>query len=289
MTEWIWLNGNVQPLTEATISVEDRGFQFADGVYEVVRIYSGQPFTLDEHLQRLEKSASAIRIALPIARHALASEIVSLVNRSHLNDAMVYIQLTRGVAARSHVWEAGIAPTLLFYVRSLPPLADPGEGDGVKLISLNDERWERCWIKSIALLPNILAKQAAADAGADEAVFVKDGIVTECAATNLFIVKAGVLITHPVGTKVLPGVTRQRLFEIARRLDIPIQERGPTLAEMMDADEVIITSTTRELSWVQSCDGKPLRPGRCGPVTRRLHEAFRKSVPSGGAAVMQAT
>lgn len=279
MTEWIWLNGHVQPLADATISVEDRGFQFADGVYEVIRLYGGQPFTLDEHLQRLEKSAQGIRIDLPLSRAELAKEIVALVNRSHLDDGMVYLQLTRGAAPRSHVWSAGTQPTLLFYVRSLPPLAAPGKGDGVKLISVDDERWERCWVKSIALLPNILAKQAAADAGADEAVFVKNGVVNECAATNLFIVTDGVVITHPVGPKVLPGITRQRLLEIARRLNIRVEERGPTLAEAKSADEVFITSTTRELAWVQSLDGQPIRPGGCGPVTLRLHTAFRETAP----------
>src|SRR5579864_4570729 len=186
MTEWIWMNGETIAMSEARVGVEDRGFQFADGVYEVIRLYRGRPFTLEPHLERLERSAAGIELAVPLARAALAAEIVKLVSKSGVRDGMVYLQLTRGVAPRNHLFPEQVRPTLLFYARPLPPPQLPGEGEGVKLLAVPDERWKRCWVKSIALLPNVLAKNQAVAAGADEAVFIEHGVVTECSASNLF-------------------------------------------------------------------------------------------------------
>ena len=216
MSELIWINGQIMPLAEARVSVEDRGFQFADGVYEVMRIYNGRCFTLREHLERLERSCGGLGIAMPMPASELAAEIASLVNRSTLKDGMVYLQVTRGTAARNHVFSS-CPPTLLFYTRALPPI-QPGHTISAKLWSAADERWKRCWVKSIALLPNVLAKNAAVSAGADEAVFVEDGFVSECSASNFFAVHAGTLLTAPVGPKVLPGITRCALLDIARRM-----------------------------------------------------------------------
>src|SRR6266571_2967928 len=249
MSEMIWLNGEVLPLAEAQIGVEDRGFQFADGVYEVVRIYNGRPFTLSEHLDRLARSCEGIRLSSPLSKAELTREILRFVEKSPVRDGMIYLQITRGVAPRNHVF-ADSKPTVLFYVRPLPAVAAAGSGAGLKLISQNDERWQRCWIKSIALLPNVLAKNAAVAAGCDEAVFVEKGIVTECSASNFFAVAGGKALTHPVGPKVLSGITRLVLMDLCKQLDIPFVERGISEAECVGADEVFITSTTREIGWV---------------------------------------
>lgn len=275
--EKIWINGAVTPLKDAKISVEDRGFQFADGVYEVIRIYRGMPFTLDHHLRRLEKSCEGIRLRDAFDRAALTVEISRFVERSGLTDGMVYLQVTRGAAPRNHIFPARVQPTILFYARALPPVAPPGHGEGVKLHSVPDERWKRCWIKAIALLPNVLAKNEAVELGADEAVFVENGIVSECSASNLFAVIGGTIFTHPVGPKVLPGITRLLLTEIAAEIGIDLIERPLLETEAVAAGELFITSTTRELNWVQSWDRKPVG-NKCGPVTRRLHEAYAERV-----------
>jgi D-alanine transaminase len=280
MTELVWINGDVLPLSEARVGVEDRGFQFADGVYEVIRLYDGRPFTLDEHLRRLKRSAEAVQVAVPMELPALAAEVRKLIARTGVGEGMVYMQLTRGVCARNHLFpQPACRPTLLFYTRPLPPLPAPGAAEGVKLLSVPDERWRKCWIKSIALLPNVLAKNAAAAKGADEAVFVNDdGTVSECSASNLFAVINGKLVTHPAGPKVLPGITRDVLLALAPGVGVAVEERAMTESEALAADELFITSTTREISWVARWNDQPVAPGRCGPITLRLHQALRQRV-----------
>ena len=274
MSELIWINGEISPMAEATIGVEDRGFQFADGVYEVVRIYSGRPFALTEHLERLERSAGGIVLSLPMDAAKLKTEIEQFITRVGPTDAMLYLQLTRGVAGRNHAFPTQSQATLLFYVRELPPVAKPGEGNGTKLMTVPDERWRRCWIKSIALLPNVLAKNVALAAGADEAAFVENGLVSECSASNLFLIKDNQLITAPVGSNVLPGITRMLLLKLAPETGLEVVERPVQLPELFSAAEVFITSTIRELSWVSRVDGRSIGEGRCGAVTASLHREF---------------
>ncbi len=278
MNELVWLNGEVVPMAEARVGIEDRGYQFADGVYEVIRIYGGRTFTLREHLERLERSARDIAIALPMTARHLAEEIERFLPRSGVRDGMVYLQVTRGCAPRNHVFPQECRPTVLFYTRPLPQIPAPGTAEGLKLISVPDERWSRCWIKSIALLPNVLAKNAAVAAGADEAVFVQDGMVSECSASTFFAVAHGKVLTHPVGPKVLPGITRLVLLQLAKQMDIPVVERPVSEAEALAADELFITSTTRELSWVREWQGRTIGAGCCGPITLKLHSAFRQRV-----------
>lgn len=280
MQELIWFNGETIPMSEARLPVEDRGSQFADGVYEVIRLYDqGKPFTLNEHLERLRKSANSIQLPMPLTVDALAQEIRKFIPKSGVAEGMVYLQLTRGVCPRNHLYpEPACKPTLYFYCRPLPKLPAPGEGPGAKLWSVPDERWKRCWIKSIALLANVLAKNEAVAKGADEAVFVDDGIVPECSASNLYAVIAGRVVTHPIGPKVLPGITRAVLMEVAFELGIRVDERPMREAEAMAADEVFITSTTREISWVGTWNGQTVGGGRCGPITKRLHEGLKGRV-----------
>jgi D-alanine transaminase len=277
-TEWIWINGEIMPLSDARIGVEDRGFQFADGVYEVIRLYGGVPFTLSEHLARLGRSAAAINIDVPLTVAELSIEIRKLIARAGVVDGMVYLQLTRGCAPRNHVIPAEPAPTLLFYARPLPPVLAPGLGEGMELLSVPDDRWKRCWIKAIALLPNTLAKSLAVSQGYDEAVFVDDGIVNECSASNLFAVIDGGLVTHPVGPKVLPGITRAVLLRCAAATGIAVEERPMREREAMDAAELFITSTTREVSWVSRWNQRSVGSSRPGPVTIALHRALQEHV-----------
>jgi D-alanine transaminase len=278
MNELVWINGEVMPLAEAKVGVEDRGYQFADGVYEVIRLYDGRPFTLREHLERLERSAAGINMTLPMSAAALSKEILQFVPRTKVREGKVYLQATRGCAARNHVFPKNCKPNVLFYVRHLAPLDAPGEGDGAALFTVRDERWKKCWIKSIALLANVLAKNEAVAAGADEAVFVEDGVVSECSASNLFVVRGGKVITHPVGPNVLPGITRMVLEQVARQVGVEWVERPVKFEEAISADEAFITSTTREISWVSRWDGKTAGGGRCGPVTLKLHHALRERV-----------
>jgi D-alanine transaminase len=278
VSQLVWFNGEVIPIADARVGVEDRGFQFADGVYEVLRLYNAKPFTLNQHLERLGRSASGIKLALPMSAPDLASEIVKFIPRTDIRDGMIYLQLTRGVAPRNHRFPATPTSTLLFYARQLPPLNEPGEGEGVKLLAVEDERWKRCWIKSIALLPNVLAKQEAIDQGCDEAVFVEGELVTECCTSNLFAVIGGKLVTHPVGSKVLPGITRAVLLEVATKLNVKIDERPLREEEARRADELFITSTTRELAWVARWNDRYIGQGRCGPLTLKLQRAFRERV-----------
>jgi D-alanine transaminase len=276
MNEVIWLNGEIIPMSEARISPEDRGFQFADGVYEVVRLYAGRPFTLDEHLARLERSAAELKLTLPIPTPQLKAEIARLTQQSGVADGMIYLQLTRGHAPRNHRFPVIQGHTLLFYARPLDPLPTVEQTLSAKLLTAVDDRWNRCWVKSIALLANVLAKNDAVAAGADEALFVHEGHVTECSTSNFFAVIAGRLVTCPIGPKVLPGITRAVLLECAKELKIPVEERALAVEAARAADELFITSTTREISPVSHWDGIPV--GRANTITTRLHLALKQRV-----------
>jgi D-alanine transaminase len=212
-----------------------------------------------------------------LSKAELTREILRFVEKSPVREGMIYLQMTRGAAPRNHIF-ADSKPTVLFYARPLPAVPPSGTGEGLKLMSQNDERWQRCWIKSIALLPNVLAKNAAVSAGCDEAVFVEKGIVTECSASNFFAVAGGKVLTHPVGPKVLPGITRLVLMELCKQLDVPFVERAISEAECLAADEVFITSTTREIGWVAKWNDRTIGAGICGPITKKLHAAYQKLV-----------
>lgn len=261
------------PLVQATIGVEDRGYQFADGVYEVFRVYGGRLFQAEAHLKRLEQSAQGIRLKLPISCDELGRDINTLVQQSGLSGGIVYLQLTRGISPRNHLFPQSVCPTLLFYTRAWPEAPAPGEGRGLKLKTVPDERWSKCWIKSIALLPNVLAKNEAHDAGFDEAIFVEKDQVSEGSSSNVLAVINNSLIAPPPGPKVLGGITREVVIDSATDLGIKVHERLIGLDELYQADEVFITSTTRELAWCSHVDSNPITP-TCGPITRALHKAY---------------
>ncbi|MBM4123228.1 MAG: amino acid aminotransferase, partial [Nitrospira sp.] len=203
-----FLNGRFLPLAQTMVSVEDRGFQFGDGVYEVVRTYHGIPFQLDAHLARLERSAEAIRLAMPYQAKDWRDFVTEGLKQGGYEDSKVYIQVTRGAAPRDHAFPAAATPTAVMTVRAMKPLDAALRATGVGVITLEDPRWGRCDIKSVNLLPNVMAKQRAQEAGAFEAIFVRDGLVTEGAVSNVMAVRNGMLLTAPEGPHILSGVTR---------------------------------------------------------------------------------
>ena len=277
MDVWCWINGVTMPLAAAKVGVEDRGFNFADGVYELLRVYDGRPFAAGAHFDRLRRSCQGIGFSLPHDDALFARVMHDLLLRGGIVDGTVYVQVTRGESPRNHAAPVSPTPTVVVWAKPLAKLPDePGRGQVV--ITADDDRWRRCWIKAIALLPNILAKTAADRAGADEAIFVDAGLAHEGATSNLFIVTAGRLITAPGGPKVLPGVTRQVILELAGTLNIPVEDRPPTLDEALAADEVFIASTTREVAWVRQWDDHVIATGEIGPVTRTLHDAMKRYI-----------
>lgn len=274
----IWMNGQVTPLAEARISPEDRGFQFADGVYEALAIYGGKLFALQAHLDRLARSCDGMKLTLPIDRETLAREMLKLVKASNVRDGVLYLQLTRGAAPRNHRIADAIKPTLLFYARPLAPPVPIRAQTGASLVTVKDERWRKCWIKAIGLTASVLARMEVDAAGADEAAFVDEaGIVAEGTSSNLFFVTGGKLVTHPVGPRVLPGVTRDFVIHCAKRLDIEVVERPIHLAEAKEAEEVFLTSTTRQILWVREWD-KVTRADRPGGMTVQLADALDRAI-----------
>ncbi len=276
----VYLNGEFIPHTEARIPVDDRAFLFADGVYEVVRVYEGRPFLMDAHLQRLRQGLAALRIDDPGTGEftGIAERLLDQ-NGLRTGDATVYIQVTRGAAPRAHAFPpAGTPPTV--YVAAKPFERHPPEyfRDGVAAVTVPDTRWSRCDIKSVSLLPNVLANQAAKDAGAFEALFVRDGIVLEGSLSNLFAVYDGTLVTYPACNYILAGITRGRVLGLAEELRIPVAEAPIPLDRLFAAAELFLSGTTAEILPVTRVDGRDIRDGRPGPITQRLQRAFRESI-----------
>ncbi len=269
-----YVNDRFLPLAEATVHVEDRGFQFADGVYEVVACFGGHFLDLDAHMDRLQRSLDAVAIAMPRSRSALVMLLREAYERNPFRDAMVYVQVTRGVAARAHVVRDQPEPTLVITVRALPQPSDDKLSRGAAGITLRDIRWKRCDIKSIALLASVLGKQEAVRAGADEA-FWKDaqGHLLEGCATNLLAVIDGALVTHPLDHQVLGGITRDMVLRLAEDTGMVIEER-PWKLDEPGLRECMLTSTTNAVLPVCVMDGQPVGNGRPGPVALGLREAM---------------
>lgn len=276
MSQVVYLNGAFVPYEQALVPVEDRGFVFADGVYEVIRCYRGRPFRLEDHLQRLERSAAAIRLPLPMDRAALAAACVETVARNGLADAdaAIYLQVTRGPAPRTHAFPAQPRQTTLIIARAEKGPDPALRAAGVRAITVPDIRWQMCHVKSVGLLANVLAKQQALEAGCYEGIFVRDGIVTEGTASNLFMVFDGRLVTHPEGPHILSGVTRQAVLELAEQAGIPAELARVPVARLFEADEVFVTGTITEIMPIVAVDGRTIGTGSPGPVTRRLIGEF---------------
>ena len=272
--ETAFLNGRFLPLAEATVSIEDRGFQFGDGVYEVIRTYRGRPFKLDVHLARLDRSAQAIDLRQPYPFERWVEYITEGLRLCDFPETKIYVQITRGTAPRDHAYAPDLQPTVLMTFRELQPLNASFPSSGVAAMTMKDMRWGRCDIKSINLLANVLARQQAKKRGVFESILVRDGQVTEGAVSNVFIVQDGKLITAPEGAWILSGVTRQVVLELARHEGLTVQERYCSEQELLGATEVFLTGTTVEVLGVVHIDGKQIGKGQPGPVTLSLAKRF---------------
>ena len=275
-----YVNGHFSPIEQATISIEDRGFQFGDGVYEVVRTYGGVPFRLHDHLSRLEGSARAVSIPVPLSRTEWEALIREGLQRSQYAECLVYIQLTRGVAPRAHLFPSPAKPTVVITFREIPETEGALQRQGVPVVTLSDLRWGRCSIKSLNLLPNVLAKQQANDAGALEAILVKDGLVTEGCSSNVCLVRDGNIITPALSDRLLAGVTRSVVLELARKNGILVDEREVPAEELTRADELLLIGTMIEVLPVSTLNGVPVGDRIPGTVTQAVREAFHRCILS---------
>jgi D-alanine transaminase len=269
------VNGLFCPIEQATVSIEDRGFQFGDGVYEVIVSYNGRPFLLKEHMRRLRRSAAAIGLDYDFDASPLEPVLEEGLKRGGLADAMVYIQMTRGVAPRRHPVPERIRPTIVMTFKALNRIPDEVRRRGVSLMTTRDTRWARCVVKAITLLPNVLAKTEALRRGYFDALFVTgSGEVRESTSANVFIVDGGRIRIPPRDDSVLHGITQAFIMTLAKDIDLPVEERTVDLNVLRQADEVFLSGTTVEVLPVTSIDGHLIGDGKVGPITTRLSEAF---------------
>ncbi|ARO30078.1 D-amino-acid transaminase [Rhizobium lentis] len=273
-----YVNGRYVKHSDASVHIEDRGYQFADGVYEVCEIRHGYIVDLTRHLNRLDRSLGELSIAWPMSRAALTQVIRETLRRNHVRNGLFYLQVTRGVARRDHVFPAeGTPPSLVITAKSTDPkIIAAKNANGIKAITVTDNRWDRVDIKSVGLLPNAMARQQAKEAGAQEAIYVDgDGMVKEGAATNVWMVDSdGTLITRPAEHGILRGITRTTLIDVAAKLGLPIAERNFSVSEMLAAREVFLTAATSICFPVVSVDGLPIANGHPGSVSQKIREAF---------------
>jgi D-alanine transaminase len=271
----VYLNGEFMPLEQACVPVLDRGFIFGDGVYEVVPAYGGHMFRLPEHLARLARSLEALRIPNPHDAAGWQDVLGRLVAENDGGDLSVYLQVTRGVAKRDHAFPADIRPTVFAMTNPLMPLSDDILQNGIATVTLQDYRWGRCDIKAITLLPNVLMRQQAVEAGAMEAILLRDGHATEGSASNLFVVHEGTLITPPKSPQLLPGITRDLVLELARANGFDVREAEIPEATLRGAEEVWMTSSTKEVVPVTRLDDAEVGTGRPGPQWARMYALYQ--------------
>jgi len=272
----VYLNGQFLPLQEARIPVMDRGFLFGDGVYEVIPVYGGRPFRLAQHMARLDDSLRSIRMENPLRPVGWQQIFERLTASSPQVDQLIYLQVTRGVAPkRNHLFPQGVEPTV-FVMAWTATARDPEIARrGIGAVIREDNRWQRCDIKATALLGNVLLRQQAEDAGADEAILIRDGLVTEGSSTNPFVVRSGEIRTPPRSNLLLGGVTRDLVLELARGAAIPCAECQITRGELETADEIWICSSSREVQPVTRLDGKPVGEGAPGPLFKRMYGLYQ--------------
>ena len=272
-----FVNGQFMPLEDARVPVEDRAFQFADGVYEVIRTYRGMPYQVEAHLARLERSARAIELPLPFRAQEWKDFIAEGLKRAAFPESKIYLQITRGVAPRDHVFPMGAPPTAVMTVREMHGIDSTLRAGGVSAVTMPDLRWGRCDIKSVNLLPNVMALQRARTGGAFEVVFIRDGAVTEGSVSNVVMVSGDTLVTPPEGERILSGVTRAVVVGLARKEGISVAERAITLEEFRRADEIFLTGTTFEVLPVVRLDGNAVGSGTPGVLTTRMIASFERS------------
>lgn len=282
----VYLNGEFLPLDEASVSVTDRGFLFGDGVYEVIPVYGGHLFRLQHHLQRLHNSLQGIGMANPHTDSEWREILTRLTAQLGDSDQALYLQVTRGCTdVRDHAWPENIEPTIYARTKTLKTPTTDEKRLGIHAITLDDPRWQHCSIKAITLLANVLARHQAADAGAQEAILIRDGSATEGAASNLFIVKENLLITPPRSDSLLPGITREIVLELAKQHGIPYAEASISANDLRSADEIWMSSSTREILPVLQLDDEAVGNGVAGGVWEEmnaLYETCKERLRRGG-------
>jgi D-alanine transaminase len=267
------------PIEQARIPVLDRGFIFGDGVYEVIPSYTGHPFRLREHLARLQSSLDAVRIVNPYSHDRWEQLVLDIVARNPWEDQGVYLQVTRGVAPRDHAFPKGVKPTVFMMSNPLVTPPQSQRDRGVAAVTVVDNRWLRCDIKSVSLLANCLLRQAAVDEGAVESVLLRDGFLTEGSASNIFVVRNDIILTPPKTNFILPGITYDVVIELARANGMPLEIRQVSEAEVRGADELWLTSSTKEVLPISTLDGTPVghgeKAGKPGPLALRMNQLYQ--------------
>jgi D-alanine transaminase len=284
MPDLAYVNGEFMPIEKAMVPIEDRGYQFGDGVYEFIASYEGRLFMLEEHLDRLERSMRGLAFD-PISRSEIKAAIFELAKCSGYPRAGIYIQISRGTAPRNHAISPGILPQVIMTIRPVKEIPAELREKGASAITVQDTRWDRCDIKTIQLLANSLAKQKALDSGCDDAIFVSaQGVVREGTSSNLFIVSDGRLTTHPLTNNILPGITRAAILRICEKANLDVEESFFDTETLYRADEVFLTGTVTEVLPVVRIDGKSIGDGIVGPTTRRIYDLLRKQALAGESA-----
>lgn len=260
------------------IDIEDRGYQFGDGIYEVIGIYHGKFFMLDEHLGRLKRSAEELQLEIPYSLQLLKKKLKELVTQNQLMDGVVYLQISRGVAERWHQFPSkDVAPTVVAYTK-IEETMKREEDEGAKAVLTEDIRWLRCDIKTLNLLPNTLAKQKAVEDNAVEAILHRGNIITEASASNVFIVKDGELYTHPANNYILNGITRRRILKLCQELNLVVNESEFTIDDLLKADEIFVTATKLDVVPITRVDNKVIANGKPGDISREIVNAYRKVI-----------
>ncbi len=279
MSEIVYINGTFVPRNEAAVDIEDRGYQFADAVYEVIYFTSGEPFRLGPHIERLRRSASELRIQLPDLDE-LTQRMHGLIEKNNFEEDNVklYLQISRGTQERHHAFEPDLEPTVVMTVNRFSGHPPERYHQGVHVITVPDDRWARCYIKTTALISNGMAKTKAKEKGAFEAVFVRDGFITEGTSSNTFIVNDQQVITPPSSNYILEGITRNAVIDLLEQSEYEIVERGVSLDEYYQADEVFLTGTTTEVMPVVQVDDRSIQDGTPGDVTKTLLHQYRAMV-----------
>lgn len=275
----VHLNGAFVALRDAKISVLDRGFIYGDGAYEVVPVYARKPFRMPQHLARLQRTLDGIRLANPHSDAQWGRLVADLVERQPFAEQSVYLQVTRGVARRDHAFPKDAVPTVFMMSNPLVLPSREQVERGVAVVTAEDNRWQRCDLKTTSLLGNVLMRQLAADAGAVETVMFRGGFLTEASSSNVLVVRDGKIVAPPTDNQILPGITYDAAVEFARDASLPLDIRPVTREEALSADEMWLSSSTKEVLAVTTVDGRPFAGGTPGPVFRRVHELFQARKP----------
>ena len=276
MPELAYLNGEFLPIEKALVPVEDRGYQFGDAVYEFIASYKGRLFCVEEHLDRLDRSLKGLSFP-PVSRETIRKAVLTLFEKAAIQRAGIYIQISRGASPRNHAFPEGVHPQIVMTIREIEEKPPELRKNGVAALTVEDIRWGRCDLKTVQLLPNVLAKQKALAAGVFDAIFVSaEGVVREGTSSNICIVADDVVITHPLTPQILPGITRMVVIDLCRELNIPVSERFFKTDALYGSKEVFLTGTVTEVLPIVTIDGHRIGDGQVGPVTARLFEALRQ-------------